>query len=139
LIVRVHNLVPEKIWSRRYEQINEFEQLLAESGTEIIKCFLHISKETQRERLQARIDDPDDHWKFNPMDLAERKLWGDYHHAYEDAIAKCNTAVAPWYIIPSDRKWYRNLVVSHLLRSRLEAINPQYPPADSDFTGLVVE
>ncbi len=139
LVVRVHDLVPEKIWSRRYEQINEFEQLLSESGTELIKCFLHITKDAQRERLQERIDTPEDHWKFNPADLEERKLWNDYQKAYEDAIEKCNTSNAPWYIIPSNKKWYRNLIVSHLLRNRLEAMNPQFPPANVDFTGLTVE
>jgi len=139
LVVRVHSLVPEKIWSRRFDQINEFEQLLTESGTEIIKCFLHITKAEQRERLQARVDNPDDHWKFNPQDLAERKLWEQYQRAYEDAITRCNTRAAPWYIIPSDRKWFRNLVVSQLLRDRLESMNPQYPPAETDFAGLVVE
>ncbi len=139
LVARVHNLVPEKVWSKRYDQINEFEQLLSESGTEIIKCFLHITKEAQRERLQARVDDPEDHWKFNPQDLAERKLWDHYQRVYEDAITRCNTKAAPWYIIPSDRKWFRNLVVSQLLRDRLEAMNPQYPPARVDFNGLVVE
>ncbi len=139
LIVRVHGLVSEEVWTRRYDQINAFEQLLAESGTEIIKCFLHISKEEQRKRLQDRIDNPDDHWKFNPLDLAERKRWDEYQRAYEDAITRCNSEHAPWYIIPADRKWFRNLVVSELLRSRLEALAPDYPPGEADFAGLVVE
>lgn len=139
LIVRVHQLVPEKVWSKRYDQINEFEELLSESGTRIIKCFLHITKEEQRKRLQARIDDPEDHWKFNPLDLAERKHWDAYQRAYEEAIQRCNTANAPWYIIPSDRKWYRNLVVSQLLRSQLEELKPEFPPSQTAFEGLVVE
>jgi PPK2 family polyphosphate:nucleotide phosphotransferase len=139
LIVRVHGLVSEEVWSKRYDQINAFEQLLAESGTELIKCFLHISKDEQRIRLQDRIDNPNDHWKFNPLDLVERKRWDEYQRAYEDAITRCNTHWAPWYIVPADRKWYRNLVVSELLRSRLEALAPDYPPAEIKFEGLVVE
>lgn len=139
LIVRVHGLVSEAVWSQRYDQINEFERLLAASGTEIIKCFLHISKDEQRKRLQSRVDNPDDHWKFNPLDLQERKRWDEYQQAYNDAITRCNTEWAPWYIVPSDRKWFRNLVVSDLLRSRLEALAPDYPPAQTDFEGLVVE
>lgn len=139
LVVRVHSLVPEKTWSRRYDQINEFEQLLAESGTEIIKCFLHITRDEQRKRLQERIDDSSSHWKFNVQDLEERRLWDDYQRAYEDAIERCNTSVAPWYIVPADRKWFRNLVVSQLLRDRLETMNPRFPPSNVNFEGLVVE
>ena len=139
LIVRVHNLVPKAVWQERYESINSFEKLLHDGGAVIVKCCLHISKETQRERLQARIDDPDAHWKFNPADLAERKLWDDYQQAYEAAITRCNTDYSPWYIIPSDRKWYRNLIVSELLLSKLKEIDPQYPPAEGDWTGMVVE
>ena len=132
-------LVPKKEWKRRYNQINEFEELLAENGTRIIKCFLHISKETQRARLQERIDIPEKNWKFNPGDLAERKLWSEYQEAYEDALAKCNTDVAPWYIIPSDRKWYRNLVISQLLKKVLIEMDPHYPEPEKDFSGIVVE
>ena len=104
LVVRVHHLVPEEVWTKRYEQINHFEKLLAETGTTIVKCYLHISKDEQRERLQARMDDPDAHWKVNLGDLEERKLWRDYRKAYNDAITKCNTAWAPWYIVPADRQ-----------------------------------
>jgi PPK2 family polyphosphate:nucleotide phosphotransferase len=139
LIVRVHNLKPEKQWKKHYDLINDFENLLAETGTTIVKCFLHISKETQRERLQERIDDTTKHWKFNVGDLAERKKWDDYQAAYEDALAKCNTEHAPWYVIPSDKKWYRNLVVSQLLKRTLQDLNPQFPEPEANYDGMVVE
>ncbi len=139
LVVRVHNLVPEPVWQARYQTINAFEKLLHDCGTVIVKCCLHISKEIQRERLQARVDDPDSHWKFNPDDISERKVWDKYQEAYNAAITKCNTDYAPWYIVPSDRKWYRNLVVSQLLLEKLREINPKYPPAEGDWTGMVIE
>ncbi|QEG22724.1 polyphosphate kinase 2 family protein [Mariniblastus fucicola] len=139
LVVRVHSLVPESVWSERYEQINDFEKLLSSTGTTIVKCFLHISKETQRERLQERIDVTEKHWKFNPGDLKERKLWSEYQQAYEAALSKCNSEHSPWYIIPSDKKWYRNLVISQLLKRVLEDLDPQFPEAEEDFRGLVVE
>ncbi len=138
LVVRVHNIVPEKIWSQRYEQINRFERLLHETGTKIVKCFLHISKETQRKRLQERIDLPEKHWKFNPGDLKERERWDDYQTAYTAALAKCSTDFAPWHVIPSDKKWYRNLVISELLLSTLKGLDPQFPVAEQDPTGTVV-
>jgi polyphosphate kinase 2 (PPK2 family) len=131
--------VPESVWSQRYDQINAFEKLLVETGTVIVKCFLLISKETQRQRLQARIDDPNEHWKFNPNDLEERKKWDQYIAAYEEAITRCNTEYAPWYIIPSEKKWYRNLVVSELLCQKLEALNPQYPAPQKSYRGIIVE
>lgn len=139
LVVRVHNLVPEDEWQGRYERINEFEKLLVEGRVTMLKCFLHISKEEQRERLQARLDDPNKRWKFNSGDLAERKLWDKYQEAYEDALEKCNTEHAPWHIIPSDRKWYRNLVVSELLKDTLEAMDAQFPPSEPGLDGIVVE
>ena len=139
LVVRVHNLVPEEIWSRRYEQINEFEKILTENGTTIIKCYLHISKEEQRERLQQRLDIPEKRWKFNIGDLAERKLWNEYQKAYDAALEKCNTSHAPWYIIPSDRRWVRNLTVSQLLLSKMEQLDPQFPDPKSEYGDLVVE
>lgn len=139
LVVRVHNLVPEKQWKSRYDRINEFEELLHDGGVKIVKCFLHISNEEQRERLQARLDNPDKRWKFSKGDLAERKLWPDYQEAYEDALEKCNTKYAPWHVIPSDRKWYRNLVVSELLRDTLEEMDPQFPPSEPGLDGIVVE
>lgn len=139
LVVRVHNLVPEERWKKRYDLINDFEKLLTETETTIVKCFLHISKDTQRERLQARIDEPEKHWKFNLGDLAERKHWDDYQHAYEALLEKCSTESAPWHVIPSDRKWYRNLVVSELMKKTLRDLDPQNPPPEGDYEGMVVE
>jgi PPK2 family polyphosphate:nucleotide phosphotransferase len=139
LIVRVHDLAPKSVWSKRYEQINRFEKNLAESGTTLLKFFLHISKEEQRERLQERLDDPSKHWKFNPGDLKERKRWNDYVQAYEDVLRYCSTSWAPWFVIPSDRKWFRNLAVSEIVAEALEAMDPKIPPADFDPAGLVVE
>ncbi len=139
LVVRVHNLVPKKRWKKRYQLINDFERLLEETNTRVVKCFLHIDKDRQRERLQARIDDESKHWKFNLGDLAERKLWGKYQEAYEVALEKCSTEHAPWHIIPSHRKWYRNLVVSELLKKTLQEMDPQNPPPEGDYHGIVVE
>jgi PPK2 family polyphosphate:nucleotide phosphotransferase len=139
LVVRVHSLVSQSEWEARYELINDFEKLLTASGTVIVKCFLHISKETQRERLQERIEDANDNWKFCLRDLDERKKWDDYQAAYQDALSRCSTLQAPWHIIPSDRKWYRNLVVSELLRDTLENLDPQFPPSEPGLNGLVVE
>ena len=139
LVVRVHNLVPEAIWKKRYGQINDFEKLLTQCGTRILKCFLHISKEEQRERLQERVDIPDKNWKFNPGDLAERRRWDDYQAAYRAALIQCNTEHAPWHVIPSDRKWYRNLVVSNLVLKTLRELDPQYPEAEEDISGIVVQ
>lgn len=139
LVVRVHSLVPESEWQQRYELINNFENLLHSCETTIVKCFLHISKSEQRERLQARIDNEDKHWKFNPDDLEERKLWDDYQAAYQEVLNRCSTDHAPWHVIPSDRKWYRNLVVSELLKKTLEEMDPRYPDPEADFRGLVVK
>lgn len=139
LVVRVHKLVPEAEWKSRYERINEFEKLLTEGGLTILKCFLHISKKEQRERLQARLDTPNKRWKFSHGDIDERKLWDDYQRAYEDALTKCNTEHAPWHIIPADRKWYRNLVISRLMRDTLERMDPQYPAAEPGLDKVVVE
>lgn len=139
LVVRVHNIVPPDVWGERYELINSFEKLVTAAGTTIVKCFLHISKEEQRERLQARLDNPDKLWKFNKGDLDERKLWDKYQEAYEVALTRCNTDYAPWHIIPSDRKWNRNLIVSNLLRKTLEDLNPQFPEPEKDLAGITVE
>ncbi len=139
LVVRVHDLAPGVDWSQRYRQINDFERMLVENGTTIIKCYLHISKDEQRKRLQARIDDPKEHWKVNLRDHEERKHWDAYRQAFNEAITSCNTAHAPWYIVPADSKWYRKLVVSELLLDALKRIDPAYPPPQSDFTGLVVD
>jgi PPK2 family polyphosphate:nucleotide phosphotransferase len=132
LVVRVHGLVPKSVWSKRYAAINAFERRLARSGVTIVKCFLHVSRDEQRERLAARLDDPTKHWKYNPGDVDERALWDDYRAAYTDALRRCHTAPAPWYVIPADRKWYRNWAVAALLAEALEAIDPQFPPADFD-------
>jgi PPK2 family polyphosphate:nucleotide phosphotransferase len=139
LVVRVHQLVDESRWERRYRHIAEFERLLADEGTTIIKFFLHISKEEQRRRLQARIEDPTKHWKFSMGDLAERKLWNDYQRAYEDAISKTSTDFAPWYIVPAERKWYRDLVVATVLVDALERMDLKFPPPEQDLSGVVVE
>ena len=139
LVVRVRSLVPEHEWQSRFERINEFEQMLTEGGTTIVKCFLHISKEEQRERLQARLDNPQKRWKFNSDDLKERKLWDEYQTAYQDALTRCNSTHAPWHIIPSDRKWYRNLVVSRLLVKVLTDLDPQFPHPEGELDGIVVE
>lgn len=139
LVVRVHNLCPGVSWQQRFEQINYFEKLLVENGTTILKCYLHISKEEQRKRLQARIDDPKSHWKVNLKDHEERKYWDAYREAFNEAITFCNTVHAPWYVIPSDLKWYRKLVVSELLLNTLDSINPRYPEPQADFSGMIVE
>src|SRR6195952_267220 len=132
LVVRVHDLVPREEWTRRYAKINEFERRLVRSGTVVVKCFLHISKDTQRERLAARLDDPTKYWKYNPGDVEEREFWADYQDAYAEALRRCNTVGAPWFVVPSDRKWYRNWAIASLLLETLRKINPQYPPADFD-------
>lgn len=132
LVVRVHGLVPKKVWSRRYAHINAFEKMLAEEGTTILKFFLHISPEEQKERLLARLQDPARQWKFNPSDLKERKLWKDYIRAYEDALAKTSTAHAPWYVIPSDKKWYRNWLIADILVKTLKGLKVAYPQPGYD-------
>ncbi|RBI98249.1 hypothetical protein DRA43_26755 [Micromonospora provocatoris] len=134
LIVRVHNLVSEDVWAQRYEQINAFEAEQAADGLTMVKVMLHISKGEQKKRLLARLDDPSKHWKYNPGDLAERARWDDYQCAYEDALNRCSTTVAPWYVVPADRKWYRNWAVATLLRDAFADINPQYPEPDFDVT-----
>lgn len=139
LVVRVHSLVPESEWRTRYDRINAFEQNLTAGQTTLVKCFLHISKDEQKKRLEARLNDPTKRWKFNPDDLAERRRWGDYRVAAEEMLTRCNTEYAPWHIVPSDRKWHRNLVVSRLLRESLEKLNPQYPQPHADVDKFVVE
>jgi len=139
LVVRVRELVPERQWRRRYEHIVHFEELLTDEGTDVIKFFLNVSKEEQRERLQDRVDDPDEQWKFRLGDLDDRALWGDYMAAFQDALRKTSTDSAPWFVVPGDRKWVRNLVVAHALRRILEGIDPDYPAAAEDVDGLVIE
>ena len=127
LVVRVHELVPEKVWRKRYGQINDFEKMLTETGTTILKFFLHISRDEQRERLQARIDDPTKRWKFQHGDIEERKLWDDYQKAYEDALEKTSTKWAPWTVVPANRKWFRNYVVAKTVVDTLENFDMEYP------------
>lgn len=139
LVVRVRGLVPPEVWKKRYDQINEFEQMLAENGTTILKFYLHIDKDEQKERLQARLDDPDKQWKFNMSDLAERKLWDDYMKAYEDVLNRTSTNHAPWYVVPANRKWYRDLVICTVLVDALKGLKMQYPKPADDLGSLVIE
>jgi PPK2 family polyphosphate:nucleotide phosphotransferase len=139
LVVRVHSLVSRDIWSRRYSQINDFERLLSEEGTTILKFFLHIDLEEQKERLQARLDTPEKRWKFSIGDLKERKLWSEYIHAYEDVLSKTSTDWAPWYIVPANRKWYRNLVVASTMVDALRNLNMTYPKPEDDLSKIVIE
>ena len=132
LIVRVHDLVPQAQWSRRYAQINAFEKKVVESGTTVIKVMLHISSDEQKARLSERLDRPDKHWKFNPGDLDERAYWADYQEAYQAAIEKCSTVAAPWFVVPADRKWYARLAVTELVLEHLRELDPQWPEADFD-------
>ncbi len=132
LIVRVHNLVPKAVWKRRYEAINHFEQLLAESGTIILKFFLHISKDEQRERLLAREKDPIKAWKLAPGDWIEREKWDEYQGAYETALSKCSTKDAPWYIIPADKKWFRDLIITEAILDTLRPYVPAWQEALTD-------
>jgi PPK2 family polyphosphate:nucleotide phosphotransferase len=130
LVVRVHELAPEKIWRKRYGQINDFEKMLTESGTTILKFFLNISKDEQRQRLQARIDDPTKRWKFQHGDIEERKLWDHYQKAYEDALEKTSTDWAPWTVVPADKKWFRNYVVAKTVVETLQDFDMKYPQPD---------
>ncbi len=139
LVVRVHDLVPEDRWSKRYRHINEFERMLVDEGTTIVKLFLHISKDEQKERLQARLDDPTKHWKFSLGDLEERKRWDDYQAAFAAMLSATSTDWAPWHVIPADRKWFRDLLVSSILVSTLESLQMSYPENEDDLTGVVVE
>jgi len=130
LIVRVHSLVPKDVWSKRYDQINDFERMLSETGTTVLKFFLHISKEEQRKRLEERVQDPAKRWKFQHTDIEERKLWDDYVKAYEVALEKTSTNWAPWYIVPANTKWYRNYVVGSIICQAMEKLKMRYPEPD---------
>lgn len=136
LVVRVHGLAEEGVWRARYDEINDFERRVTAAGTTIVKCFLHISYDEQRERLLARLDDPSKHWKFREGDIDERALWKDYMAAYDEAIARCSTDAAPWFVIPADRKWYRNWAVATLLVETLERMDPRYPSTNLDVPAL---
>ena len=137
--VRVHDLVPEARWSRRYDHINDFERLLTDEGTTIIKLFLHISKDEQRERLQSRLDEPHKHWKFNTADLKERERWDDYQAAFAAMLERTSTDHAPWHVIPADRKWFRNLLVSEIIVDTLEGLDMRYPPAEEGLDDITIE
>jgi polyphosphate kinase 2 (PPK2 family) len=139
LVVRVHNLVPKEVWKKRYAQINAFERLLAEEGTLILKFFLYIDMEEQKQRLMQRLEDKTKQWKFNIGDLGERKLWSAYTKAYEDVLNKTSTPWAPWYIVPANRKWYRNLVIAEVLVEALKDLNMSYPVPKEDLSNVVIE
>jgi PPK2 family polyphosphate:nucleotide phosphotransferase len=139
LVVRVKGLAPEKVWRARYDHINAFEELLQSEGTAILKFYLHISKDYQKERLERRLKRPDKHWKFNPADLAERERWNHYQAAYEEALGRCSTTHAPWYIVPAEKRWYRNLLIAQVLVDRLDAMKMRYPKPDFDPKQIVVK
>lgn len=139
LVPRVHKQITEAVWRERCEDINAFERLLSRNGVTILKFFLHISKEEQKARLEARLQDPQKIWKFNPGDLKERALWDDYQLAYEAVVNECTTDYAPWHIVPANRKWFRNLVIFEAVVAKLEEMNPQFPPPTFDPKSVVVE
>lgn len=138
LVVRVKDLAPAAVWKRRYEHIRNFEQMLVDEGTTIVKFYLHVSREEQAARLQDRIDDPEEQWKFRASDLEDRKLWPHYARAYEAAFAETSTKHAPWFIVPADRKWARNLAVARVLLATMERLDPQHPPPEPGLDGLTV-
>jgi len=139
LVVRVHNLVPQEVWSKRYEQINRFEQNLAENDVIILKFFLNISKEQQKRRFQKRLEDPKRHWKISEADFAERKYWDDYIEAFETVLSRCSTDWAPWFVIPSDNKWFRNVAVSRIIVETLEGLEMKLPAPTVDISEIVLE
>jgi len=138
LVVRIDNIVSESVWRPRYDVINQFEKHLTESGTTIVKIFLHISKKEQKERFQDRLDESDKHWKFDHGDLEKRKQWDDYQAAFQDMLNHCTTDHAPWYLIPADQKWYRNLAIMRILVDTLKTMTPQYPVSD-DLSDVVID
>ncbi len=138
LVVRVRKLVPKSVWRTRYRQIRDFERMLAANGVTIVKFFLHISREEQAKRLRERQRTPSKQWKFSPDDLEDRKLWDDFAEAYEDALSRCNTEHAPWYVVPANRKWYRNFVVSEILRKTMESMGLRYPDPVPDIESYVI-
>jgi polyphosphate kinase 2 (PPK2 family) len=132
LVVRVHELVPKSVWSERYDQINAFEEELAAAGTHVLKFFLHISKEEQLRRFKDRLDDPAKRWKISEADYAERKRWDDYIEAYDDALSRCSTKHAPWFVIPADHKWFRNFAIARIMVEQLDALGMRYPKPTVD-------
>lgn len=139
LVVRVMGLVPKEEWEARYERINEFERLLTDAGTRIVKVMLHISRDEQKERLLARLSDPEKAWKFAIGDLDTRKRWDEYTEAYEAMLSRCSTTHAPWFVVPADKKWYRNWTVSAIVRRELELMDPKSPPMPEELKGLKIE
>ncbi|MEA3410507.1 MAG: polyphosphate kinase 2 family protein [Pseudomonadota bacterium] len=136
LVVRVHNLVPKKVWSRRYDEINAFEKTLVDNGTHILKFYLHISKDEQLRRFRQRIDDPARHWKISEGDYEERQYWNQYQQAFEEALGRCSTKYAPWFIIPSNHKWFRNLAVSQIVVETLESLKMKFPAPTVDMADI---
>jgi PPK2 family polyphosphate:nucleotide phosphotransferase len=139
LVTRVHGLIEPHTWQQRYQDINNFEQLLTRNGTRVLKFFLHISKDEQARRLQARLDNPKKRWKFEPGDLVERRLWDGYQVAFQEAMAACSTADCPWYVIPANTKWARDLAIAELVVAALTEMDPQPPAADFDVAAQVIE
>ncbi|MEE2641227.1 MAG: polyphosphate kinase 2 family protein [Planctomycetota bacterium] len=139
LVARVHQLVPEARWRKRYEHINAFEKMLADEGTKVLKFFLHIGRDEQRERLQERLDRPEKTWKFSKSDLEERKHWDAYQKAYEEMLHQTSTEHAPWHVIPANRKWYRNLLISRILVEILESLEMRYPEPETGLDSIVIE
>lgn len=136
LVARVHGLVTKEVWSKRYETINTFEKLLMDNDTHVLKFFLHISKEEQLKRFKKRIKDPARHWKISESDYTERRYWDEYQKAYEDALNRCSTEHAPWYVIPADHKWYRNLAISHIIAGHMEEMDIQLPETSVDIEDI---
>jgi len=139
LVVRVNNLVPKSVWSKRYDQINNFERMLADNGTRILKFYLHIDRDEQRERFEERLQRPDKNWKFSRGDLKVRAQWDEYMRAYEDVLYRCNTDYAPWFVIPANRKWYRNFVIMKTIIEALEDMNLTYPDPEPDLDKIVID
>ncbi len=139
LVVRAENLVPDSVWRPRYEHINQFEKLLIDTGTTILKFYLHISKQEQKERFQARLDEPEKHWKFSRADVEKRTYWDAYQAAYEEMLNCCTTPWAAWHVIPADQKWYRNLAVARVIVATLKEMNPQFPPRVEDLRDIVID
>lgn len=138
LVVRVKGFVSEEVWRERYGLINDFERGLARNGVTVLKFFLHISRDEQKRRLEARLEDPDKRWKFSKNDIKERAFWDDYQAAFEDAINECSTGHAPWYVVPANKKWYRNLVVARTIADTLEAMDPKFPPAEQGLEKVTI-
>ncbi|MCO5215576.1 MAG: polyphosphate kinase 2 family protein [Thermomicrobiales bacterium] len=138
LVVRVKGLVPKSVWEKRYEQINHFEEVLEDRGTRILKFYLHISKDEQKRRIESRLEDPAKHWKYSEADLKEREYWDDYQKAFEAVLERCSTKTAPWYVVPANHKWYRDVVVSTVIRQTLEEMDPQFPKGSVDVSQVTV-